>query len=176
MSIQIVFKNGGKMKLSMAEGNLEARVERILAEAIELADIGGIKVPVRSIADRVYDSEPDLMAELQRPWMVERLIWMISRKRRSTRRNSVETEAQLPLPGFEDLPRTIFLPNGRRHRLDHANRTHIIEHIKMLKSRLSFHPKIEKMEAVLALMTKYSDTEPGITWGEVKRKEIANRA
>ena len=152
--------------------NLNSEVEKLLADAIELADIGGISVPARAIAERLYDSEPTLMDALHRPWVVDRLIWIIGRKRRSQWRKNPLPEAQLVLPGFEGLPQTIFLRDGSRKPLDEAMATHVREHIKMLKSRLKTSPKIQRMEAVLELMQKYNREQPGIKWAEVKRKEL----
>lgn len=155
----------------MAKASIETQITKVLDEAIELADIGGATTATSAIAERVYDSESDLMAELQRPWMVDRLIWMISRMRR-TRRRAKMVDGQLVLPGFETAPRTIFMRDGRRQQLDKANVTQIVEHLKMLRARLKQHSKIDQMEAVLELMRKYSQEQPGITWAEVKRKEL----
>ena len=152
--------------------NLNIEVEKLLADAIELADIGGITVTARSIAECLYDSEPQLMAELHRPWIVDRLMWIIGRKRRSQWRRNPSPQAQLVLPGFEGLPQTIFLRNGSRKLLDEAKTTDVREHIKMLKARLKTSPKIQRMERVLDLMQKYAAEEPGIKWAEVKRREI----
>jgi hypothetical protein len=152
--------------------NLDVRVEKLLEEAIELADIGGITVTARSIAESLYDSQPELMAELHRPWVVDRLIWIIGRKRRSQWRRNPRPEGQLVLPGFEGLPQTIFLRNGSRKLLDEAMATHVREHIKMLRARLKDSPKIKRMEAVLELMETYSAEEPRIKWAEVKKREL----
>ncbi len=155
----------------MTKVNLETRIGRVLKEAIELADIGGASTATIAIAGRIYDSEPELMTELQRPWMVDRLNWMIARMRRD-RRRAKSADDQLALPGFESLPRTIFLRDGARQKLDNANTTQVREHVKMLRSRLKHHAKIDQMEAVLELMRKHSHEKHGITWAEVKRKEL----
>jgi hypothetical protein len=152
--------------------SLEDRIEKLILEAVELADIGGIRVTTRAIAERVYDSEPELMQELQRFWMVDRLIWMLSRKRRARRRFHA-SEAQMVLAGFEGLPRSIFQPNGQRLPMDNATTTQVREHIKMLRARLKASSRIELLEAVVELMSSYRT--PTITWGEVKRRELAKR-
>ena len=158
----------------MTTESLTFRVERLISEAIELADIGGVAVRSRTIAERIYDTNPELMAELSRPWCLDRLLWIIGRRRVSAWRNrAIEVYPQLVLPGFEGLPRTIFLRNGSRKKLDDATATNVSEHIKMLKARIKTSTKIQRMEAVLGLIQKYSRDEPGITWAEVKRRELA---
>lgn len=155
-------------------GNMEKQIERRVDEAIELADLGASDVTARAIAEGIYDSEPELMEQLKRPWMVDRLLWMVSRKRRNRRRVQ-RGDDQLTLPGFEGLPRSIFLPDGHRKSLDDANVTQVRAHLNMLRNRLKHHPKIEQMEAVLELMRKYSGEQPRITWAEVKRREFERR-
>jgi hypothetical protein len=162
----------------MPQINIHHQVDKVIADAIELADIGGIRVSNQAIAERIYDSELDLMRELQRPWMLDRLLWIISRKRRNrfmgqqADDNPTDYSVQLVLPGFEGLPRTIFLKNGKRHRLDFATTQQVAEHIAMLKARMDESPKIARFEAVLKLMRKYSDAKPDIRWIEVKRAEL----
>lgn len=150
----------------------EAKIDQIVIDALELADLGGIRVTTRAIAERVYDSEPELMKEMQRPWMVDRLIWMISRKRR-VRRAVHYDQAQMTLPGFEGLPKAIFLPNGQRMPLDNATTANVRDHIKMLRARLKSIGKIQLFESVVELMSGYRT--PMITWAEVKRRELAKR-
>jgi hypothetical protein len=153
--------------------DIDNKITALLTEAIETADIGGITVSAQSIAERLYDSQPELMAELHRAWVVDRLVWIIGRKRRSEWRKRPAAEAQLVLPGFAGLPTSIFLRDGSRKSLDDATFTDVREHIKMLKARLKSSPRIHRMEAVLELMQKYAIEKPGITWENVKRLELS---
>jgi hypothetical protein len=151
--------------------NIENKIERVVYESIELAVLSSGGVTSRSIAEKIYESEPDLMEQLKPYWMVDRLLWMVSRKRhmrRSMQRNAV----QLALPGFEGLPRRIFLPDGQRKFLDDATIEMIQDHVQILRDRLKPNSKIKLMEAVLDLMRKYSTAHRKITWGEVKDKEL----
>lgn len=154
----------------------EQKLITVMHEAIELAGIaGGRKVSNRAIVERIYDSEPELMAEYQRQWSIDRMLWMIARERRERIAGSEGPEivaTQINLPGFEDLPQTIFLRNGRRQKLDYANVTQITEHIAMLKARMERSPKIIQFEAMLKMMRKYSVNQPDIRWIEVKRAEL----
>jgi hypothetical protein len=157
----------------------QQQIDKLIDEAIELADIGGIRVSHWAIAERLYDSEAALMKEIERTWILERLVWIISRKRRNRYLTRQADEmptiysSQLVLPGFEGLPRTIFLKNGKRHRLDFATAPQVNEHIAMLKARMDRSPKIARFEAVLKVMRKYTGQQPDITWAEVKAKELA---
>ncbi len=156
----------------------EQKIMAVLREAIELAGISGPKVSNRAIVERIYDSEPELMKEYQRQWSTDRMLWMIAKERRDRYAGGGGTEAseivsmQINLPGFEDLPQTIFLRNGRRQKLDYANVTQINEHIAMLKARMERAPKIVQFERVLKLMRKYSESTPDIRWIDVKRLEL----
>jgi hypothetical protein len=154
----------------------ENKIRLVLRDAIELASVAGRRVSNRTIVERVYDSEPTLMAEYQREWSIDRMLWMIAKERRERYMNhtpdAVPVYTQINLPGFEDLPQTIFLRNGRRYRLDLANVTQINEHIAMLKARMERAGKIAKFQAMLKVMNPYSEVQPGISWGEVKDLEL----
>lgn len=156
----------------------EQKITKVLRDSIELAGLTGQKVSNRAIVERIYDSEPELMAEYQRQWSIDRMLWMIAKERRERYAGGGSEPAseivsmQINLPGFEDLPQTIFLRNGRRQKLDYANVTQISEHIAMLKARMERAPKIVQFEAVLKVMRKYSETTPDIRWIEVKRAEL----
>lgn len=160
--------------MTRVTGNMEKQIEKLLNEAIELADLGEAGISSRSIGERIYDSEPELMEQLKPFWMVDRLVWLISRKRRARKRLQ-RGNAQLVLPGFYGLPQAIFLPDGQRKPLDDANVTQVREHIKMLRARLKPNSRIQLMEAVLKLMQRYSPQHPRITWGEVKKLEFESR-
>lgn len=153
----------------------EQKILAVLREAIELAGIGGGKISNRSIVERVYDTEPLLMADYQRQWSIDRMLWMIAKERRERVCSGAAEMAarQINLPGFENLPQTIFLRSGRRERLDYANLSMINEHISMLKARMERSHKISLFQAVTKIMRKYTEEQPGISWGDVKRLELA---
>lgn len=128
-------------------------------------------LPPSACAEQFYNSHPHLMDKLKHPWLVQRLTKMI---KNGTQRGwpKLEIDSQLNLPGFEDLPRRIFLRDGRRKVLDMATVGDVRQHLKMLRDRFMQSGKIKRMEAVLELMEKYSKTKPKITWKEVKRREL----
>jgi hypothetical protein len=151
--------------------NIEKQIAKVIHEALELADLGGNRIDSHSIAERLYESQAELMEQLKPFWMVERLNWMICRERR-TRRLLQRPDEQLTLPGFVGLPRTITLPDARRQRLDYATVTEVRQHVKMLRNRLDSDSRILQMESVLKLMESYAVQDRFITWGEVKKREL----
>jgi hypothetical protein len=154
--------------------SVEKRLDGILDAAIERAynDHRGIKGA--ALAREIYGSEPELMEELKESWMVERLAWHINRKRTERWR---ENSSQLVLPGFEEMPLRIFLRNGERPRLDYATMSQIEDHVKLLRTRFTNSPRLKRMEAVLDLMRRYAAQKEnfGITWSDVKKKELERR-
>jgi hypothetical protein len=159
---------GGKL-------SLEKRIEHMLDEAIELADLGDRRVPAQKIAERIVDSETELVREAQRFWSIERLTWMISRRRRARWRNETPLQMVLPDPIFQGLPRTIFLRNGQRPRLDFCTVSETEDHLKLLRDRLKSHPRVQQMEAVVELHRKWAAIQRGISWSDAKRREAESR-
>lgn len=73
------------MKVKTSDRDLEKRVQKVLDDAIELADLGGRRIPAHEIAERVFENALELMEEVRRPWTLERLACMIARRRRARR-------------------------------------------------------------------------------------------
>jgi hypothetical protein len=151
-------------------------------EAVELSHFTKSLITAREIA---HDVSPQIGQELKDRWIIQRLMRIVERKRKEWATPPKE-DKQLTLPGLEGLPRRIFLRNGRRKLLDKATIGQVRQNLEMLKARLSqkfsedletlqakfsAHPKIKQMEAVIALMEKYVEIHPKITWEEVKKLE-----
>ena len=139
--------------------------EKDVEEAIELSHFTKTLITAREVAQDVF---PQVGQELKDRWIIERLMRIVKRKREQWAAPPKQKQ-QLNLPGFEDLPRRIFLRDGRRKLLDKATIGQVRESLEMLRRR--FSPKIKQMEAVLALMEKYAVDRPKITWGRVKELE-----
>jgi hypothetical protein len=152
--------------------DLNGKVQKCLMEAIELADLNGRLAATRDIAVRVYDEEPELMKAISREWMIDRLVWTLSRLRR-TRWDAKNAWVQLRLPEFPEEPKSVFLSDGRRKRFEGCTATDVENHIRALKQRFSSGPRIAQMEAILKVMRAYP--ERGITWLAVKKLELARR-
>jgi hypothetical protein len=153
--------------------SVDKRLSGVLDAAIEIAALGEKRVSSIDIARHVFQSEAALMDQLKELWMVEKLAWYVNRKRGELWR--AKRGPQMYLPGFEDVPKTIFLRNGQRPRLEYATVGAVEDHVKLLRSRFRDSRKVKKMEAVLELMRKYTPDEKDITWGEVKKKELERR-
>lgn len=157
---------------------LERRLRRALGEAIELADLGGQHIASHKIAGRVFDSEPALMAELHRPWAIDRLTWMIAEQRRERYGGSSLFGAQmvLPDPVFQGLPRSVFLHNGQRPKLDDCKLPQVRDHLRLLRERFDNSPRVRQMEAVVELHEKWAARSRNITWGQAKQREAEERS
>jgi hypothetical protein len=155
---------------------LETRIELMLDEAIELASLGDQHIKARSIAERIYESEKDLMEEVSRLWVVERLTWMITRRRRARWDQELgRGQMMLPDPVFQGLPKTVFLRNGQRPRLMHTVLSETEDHLKLLRERFKNDPRVRQFEAVVELHRKWSAVQRGITLGEAMKHEAQER-
>lgn len=160
---------------AQARADLDKRVIAAIREALEFAQLGGGRVIAEKLAVRVFESEPALMKELARPWLIERLAWMIRRERREQWANSSPKQMVLDDPVFQGLPRSVFLRDGRRPTLEYCTVTDIEDHLKLLRQRLKNHARINQMEAVAQLLHKWAAKYPGITWGNAQKREAEER-
>lgn len=160
----------GRMPIQMGE------INKVIDEAIELADLGSRGVPARAIAERIYDSEPDFAARMARDCVIERLAWLISRRRRA-RWNDSQAGAQMMLPDpiFQNLPRTVILRDGTRPALDSCTLQQVKDHIGVLRARYKQHPRITQMEAVFELMQRHAIAGKKVTWATAKQAETTAR-
>jgi len=162
------------MPFTMKE-SLEKRLQRTLREAIELADIGDDLVPARTVAERVFDTETELMTEVARPWVLERLTWLISRLRRTLADQDNPLQLCLPDPIFKGLPKTIFLRNGERPSLLGATLTQTEDHLRLLRKRFKTDWRVKQFEAVVDLHRKWASKFRGISLRDAFRREVQER-
>lgn len=155
--------------------NLDKRIEAMLDDAIELADLGDRHIPAIKIAERIVDEDTELLREAQRFWTIERLAWMIARRRKDRWRHQHPRQMVLPDPVFQNLPKTIFLRNGQRPRLDYCTVSETEDHLKLLRDRLKNHPRVRQMEAVVEIHRKWAAAHRGICWLDAQRKEAESR-
>ncbi|MGH9344853.1 MAG: hypothetical protein ACRD3Y_02290 [Bryobacteraceae bacterium] len=162
--------------MSGSANDLQQRANQAVREALELAYLGRQHIAAPKIAARIFESEPDLMRELFRPWMVERLTSMIQRARREAWAQRDQGQMVLSDPVFWELPTRIFLRDGRRPCLEDCKIRQVEDHLVLLRQRLKDHPRVKQMEAVVALHRKWADLEDrGITWGDAIRREAEER-
>jgi hypothetical protein len=134
-----------------------SEIEITLETALMLAAPG---TTTRKIAEGIYTNEPQLMADLHRSWMIDRLIWMLNRKRAN-----VPLEDQLSLPGFPTFPRRLTLKNGGRPFFMQANLTQLKEFREVLLKRRP--PRLRVVERLIELMTPYAKKRASISVVEV---------
>jgi hypothetical protein len=149
----------------------QKQLEKAISEAVELADLGGQLVPASEIASRLFDEERDLIAEVSRPWVIDRLTRLVYQHRRGRLRRRHPDQLTLPDPVFEGLPRRIFLRDGHRPRLDDATLQQTEDHLRLLRNRQHDDPRVIQFERVVELHRKWSKIEHGIRWGAAMRRE-----
>jgi hypothetical protein len=140
---------------------LKRELEMVIETALMLAQPGS---PVPEIAERLYDSEKALMEQIQRPLIVERLTWMMNR-----RRQYLPSQDQMMLPGFPKLPERVTLLDGRRPRLWDATLPQLKQFRKVLMKRRA--PRLKIIERLIDFMAPYAVKHPNIRVGQVVRAE-----
>ena len=162
--------------MTVFQPKVETRIEKTLDEAIELAELGGQHVNARKVAERIYDSEADLMAEVSRMWVIDRLTWLITRRRRARwDRELGQGQMMLPDPIFQGLPKTVFLRSGERPKLMQTTLGQTEDHLKLLRERFKNDPRVRQFEAVVELHRKWSAVERGISLGRAMEREAKQR-
>ena len=141
-------------------------LEIILETALMTATPG---TSVRKIAERLYNDEPGLVEQLQRPWITARLEWMLYRKQ-----DRLPGADQTTFPGFPTLPIRMTLKNRERPYLMQGNMKQLEEFRDVLGKVKGRRYRI--VERLIRLMAPYSAKRPGITVAEVALAERANSA
>ena len=145
---------GIQRKVFMLTTTLQRELEITIESALMLAE-PDTTVPV--LAQRIYDSSPELMAQCEKYWALERIAWMLYRRKRRllARRN------QLTLPGFENLPRLLTMRDGTRKNIKAATLPELLEYREvMTKNNRS---KLEDLDRLISLVSKHSRRHPRIT-------------
>jgi hypothetical protein len=155
------------------ERRLEEAADAALSDADIILDRENRYPTISEMAKAVYEKRGDLMEDAKESVLFDRLCWVI--KRRKAARFARLTR-QLDLPGLE-LPRTVFMKNGSRPRLEHCTAREFDEAIKVLEgqSRERQNPKLGRLKIAREIMEEYRMQTRDITWGEVKRKEAEKR-
>lgn len=145
------------MSIQEMTAALKRDLEITLETALMLAEP---ETPIPALAVRIYDSETKLMAEVGRIWIIERITWMLYRKRQSS-----TSSRQLCLPGFELLPQRITLKDGTRRALRSATLPLLVEFREVLSRRRT--ARFHAVERLITLVAEYDKNHPDITVGEV---------
>lgn len=157
------FRSQGSIVSEQMTTSLKRDLEITLETALMLA---GPDTPIPALAATIYDSEPTLMGEVGRIWIIERLTWMLYR-----RRTNVPSEKQLVLPGFTNLPRRMTLKDGSRPFLMQGTLKDLQEFREVLLKRRP--ARLRAVERLIELMGEYAKLRAGITVAEVMLAEAA---
>ena len=95
---------------------VEAALTLALEHAVRMADNGRSKI---AIANDVYDAESVLVAQVRRPWVVERMVRILEKLDRN--RPSAQ-QLPLPIPGLV-LPPRISTGKGQQRKVPLADAT-----------------------------------------------------
>lgn len=155
---------------------LQERLVKVIDEAIELADLGGRRLPASKIAKRVFDAEPDLVKELSPALVLERFTWLIIRRRRERISEWHPDQMLLDDPIFRDLPKRIFVRNGERPRMKYVILADQKFRLAVLRERGKNSYEVRQQEAVVDLHSKWDRIVPRIEWGDVLKREAEERA
>jgi hypothetical protein len=120
------------------------------------------------IAEKLYDSQPELMAQFTRDWVIEKLASLLRGHRAAERKAS---DPQLTL-GFA-LPRSIVLKDGNKVPAEDATLGKLTQYRAQIRKR---RPRLlESIDKAIVVMRKYARKKRGITWGEVVTLESAKK-
>lgn len=115
----------------------------------------------------VEDCDRDLVSGLSRVLLLRFFERLIRAERASARRKL----QQLPLPGFNHLPKRIPINEKKRRSLEDATYSDLRSYVRRLsvgqRERLKNDPKLAEAKKLLELMGKYNGTSEGITVKEV---------
>lgn len=122
-------------------------------------------VSINQLAERMCDSNPELLEEIKRPLAIERYTWMINRQRQH-----IPSKDQLLFPGFPTLPLRVTLKNGKWLFLVQANLEQLKQFRQVLLKRKGTRLKI--VERLIAVMEPYAAKRTNITVSEVGAIEL----
>ena len=151
------------------EDPMKTALRRELEITLESALMLSPDTPIPTLAARIYDNDRALIEQFQRDWIIERLTWMMYRRRQVSR-----NQDQMILPGFESLPRRLNMTDGKRVPLRRANLESLAEYRKVLLARRD--RRLETLDRLIDLVRQYSKKkkDPGITVAEVFALEAEN--
>ncbi len=147
----------------MITAEVKLKLETAIETVLFMASKG---TPLMELAKRIYADERELISQVQESWILDRLVWMLSRRRQAIPPvDSQEAESQLMLPGFERLPRRLTI-GGRRTALHLATLAQlkeyrnillrqIIDAMKATKDPLE-DPRIVALDKLIALVSRYA--------------------
>lgn len=150
---------------------METQRQQELELALESALMMNPKTRIPALAEQVYGSKTDLMEFYQKPWMVDRLKWLLYRNKQRARIRAQSLEMpgyNLTLPGcegIEKLPIRITLRNGKRPELRSATIAQLRQFRAVLLDRRD--SRIAALDKLIALVARYAAQNQKITVADV---------
>lgn len=138
---------------------------------------------LKELAARAYNSNRPTFDQAQETWMLERIEWLIARKRRTIIPVDAEEPAQFMLPGFERIPRRLTMKSGKRVALQNAILSQLREYRAALIVQLTNyrntlaskdpaqHPKVVALDKLIEMMEAHSVKGKTVTVADVMAAE-----
>jgi hypothetical protein len=159
--------------------SLKHEIDVIIETTLMLAPKG---VQIKELARRAYASERKIFDQAQETWVLDRIIWLLTRKRQTI--TSVDptnaTSEQYMLPGMERIPRRFTMRNGRRIARENAVLSEVREYRASLLNLITNQrntlvakdptkdPRIVALDKLIELMLRYAKPgKMGVTVGHV---------
>jgi len=138
---------------------------------------------LKELAARAYNSNRPTFDQAQETWMLDRIEWLIARKRRTIIPVDADEDAQFMLPGFERIPRRLTMRSGKRVMLQKAILAQLREYRAALLVQLTNYrntlaakdptqdPRIIELDKLIELMAGYAKQGKMFTVGDMMAAE-----
>jgi hypothetical protein len=138
---------------------------------------------LKELAARAYNSNRPVFDQAQEIWMLDRIEWLIARKRRTIIPVDAGEDAQFMLPGFERIPRRLTMRSGKRVMLHKAILAQLREYRAALLAQLTNYrntlaakdptqdPRIIEIDKLIELMAGYAKQGKMFTVGDMMATE-----
>jgi hypothetical protein len=137
---------------------------------------------LKELASRAYNSNRPVFDQAQETWMLDRIEWLIARKRRTIQPID-DDEPQYMLPGMERIPKRLTMKDGRRIARNNAILAQVREYRAALLAKISAEqktlaakdpaqdPRIIALDRLIELMIQYAKPGKTVTVGDVMAAE-----
>jgi len=172
----------------MLTAALQHQIETVLETILMMAPKG---TSLKDLAKRAYVSERAVFDQAQEAWMLDRIEWLLARKRRTIIPVDAGEDAQFMLPGFERIPRRLTMKSGKRVMLQKAILAQLREYRAALLIQLTNYrntlaakdptqdPRIIELDKLIELMAGYAKQGKMFTVGDMmdaeRKKQEWNR-
>jgi hypothetical protein len=143
-----------------------------LETAIEMIAVAASKQTASiDLAKKMMATEPELIAKISSEVILDRLIWMIDRKRRSLRAID-DPSKQLAFPGFGSLLPQRLTIEGKYKNLRSATLADLQSYRKNIVGKYKTRPRIAALDKLISLIKTYPARRwSALTVGEVFEAE-----